>query len=145
MLSRVPVVKSIYGVAKQAADALSSPLDRQFHRVVFLEWPRPGVRAMGFVTGHWGSPGEDKMVVVYIPTVPNPTSGMLAILPENDVVETDITVEDAMKMVFSGGIVLPESMRVQTWTGMPRPTGDSSAGLPHRPNPPDASRTTPSR
>ena len=143
VLSRVPVVKSIYGVAKQAADTLSSSMDRQFHRVVFLEWPRPGVTAMGFVTGHCNSPEEEKtMVVVYIPTVPNPTSGMLAILPEEEVIETGITVEDAMMMVFSGGIVLPDSMQVQTWASLSRLTGDSSVHLPRRPDSSDASRTT---
>jgi uncharacterized membrane protein len=64
---------------------------------------------MGFVTGylHSGIEGSGPMVVVYIPTVPNPTSGMLAWVPEDQVISTDITVEDAMKAVFSGGIVLP--------------------------------------
>ena len=109
VFSRIPVVKSIYGVAKQATDALSSPMGHHFSRVVFVEYPRPGVTALGFVTGHINSPlreGE-KLVGVYIPTVPNPTSGMLAFLSEEDIMETNLTVEDAMKMVFSGGIVLP--------------------------------------
>lgn len=110
LLRRIPVVKSIYGVASQATDALSTPLERQFSRVVFIEWPRPGVRALGLVTGHLLSPKPDSegTVVIYIPTVPNPTSGMLAWVSENQVTETDITVEDAMKAVFSGGIVLPD-------------------------------------
>lgn len=106
MLSKVPIVGSIYSVSRQSIDALSS---KHFSRVVFLDWPRPGVRAMGFVTGHLhsGIEGSGAMVVVYIPTVPNPTSGMLAWVSEDDVINTDITVEDAMKVVFSGGIVLP--------------------------------------
>ena len=67
--------------------------------------------AMGFVTGRAVSPRtHQSMAIVYIPTVPNPTSGNMAIVNEDDVFETDMTVEDAMKMVFSGGIVLPESM-----------------------------------
>ena len=110
VLSRIPVVKNIYGVANQATQALSTPLEHQFSRVVFIDWPRPGVKALGFVTGHLHSPGEGHQgtVVVYIPTVPNPTSGMLAWVNEEDVMETEITVEDAMKAVFSGGIVLPK-------------------------------------
>ncbi len=118
MLSMVPVLGSIYSVSRQSVDALSSTTGQHFSRVVFLDWPRPGVRAMGFVTGHLhsGIEGSGAMVVVYIPTVPNPTSGMLAWIPEDQVISTDITVEDAMKAVFSGGIVLPSV--------------DSQAGIP---------------
>lgn len=109
VLRRIPVVKNIYGVASQATAALSTPLEHQFSRVVFIEWPRPGVRALGLVTGHVHNPATGGgTVVVYIPTVPNPTSGMLAWVSEDQVTETDITVEDAMKAVFSGGIVLPD-------------------------------------
>ncbi len=110
VLNRIPVVRSIYGVARQATAAFSSPMSRHFIRVVFVEWPRPGVRAMGFVTGHLSDAEHDghPLVAVYIPTVPNPTSGMLAFLAEDDIIETNITVEDAMKTVFSGGIVLPD-------------------------------------
>lgn len=109
MLSKVPILGSIYSVSRQSVDALQSTSGQHFSRVVFLDWPRPGVRAMGFVTGHLHSGIEESgaMVVVYIPTVPNPTSGMLAWVPEDQVISTDITVEDAMKAVFSGGIVLP--------------------------------------
>lgn len=109
LLSKVPIVGSIYSVSRQSIDALQSTTGQHFSRVVFLDWPRPGVRAMGFVTGHLhsGIDGSGAMVVVYIPTVPNPTSGMLAWVPEDQVISTDITVEEAMKAVFSGGIVLP--------------------------------------
>lgn len=110
LVRRIPIVKSIYSVASQATNALSTPIKRQFSRVVFVEWPRPGVKALGFVTGHIHHPASDSegTVVIYIPTVPNPTSGNLAWVPESQVTETDITVEDAMKAVFSGGIVLPD-------------------------------------
>ena len=110
VLSRIPIVRNIYGVARQATEALSSPLGHHFSRVVFVEWPRPGVGAMGLVTGHLRGTrkGEEPLVAVYIPTVPNPTSGMLAFFREEDITETNITVEDAMKTVFSGGIVLPK-------------------------------------
>ncbi len=109
IVSRIPFVKGIYTVARQATETLSSPPEHHFSRVVLVEWPRPGVRAMGFVTGHLArDDGRDALVAVYIPTVPNPTSGMLAFFTEEDVVETAFSVQDAMKMVFSGGIVLPE-------------------------------------
>lgn len=116
VLSRIPIVKTIYGVARQATQSLSSPTSSRFNRVVFLDWPRPGVRAMGFVTGSLDFPGEggSTLLVVYIPTVPNPTSGMLAWVPEEEVVDAGFTMEEAMKAVFSGGIVLPKSSDVTT-------------------------------
>jgi uncharacterized membrane protein len=111
VLSRIPIVRSIYGVAHQATEALASPGGHRFSRVVFLEWPRAGFMALGFVTGHCHLPEkQETLMVVYIPTVPNPTSGNLAFVSERDIIETDMTVEDAMKVVFSGGIVLPTTM-----------------------------------
>lgn len=108
LLNALPVVGTIYGVTQQAAAVMSS--DYRFSRVVFIEWPRTGMIAMGFVTGRALCEDSGKSIVaVYIPTVPNPTSGNMAFVIEDDVIETDLTVEDAMKMVFSGGIVMPAS------------------------------------
>ncbi len=107
VLARTPIVKTIFGVTKQATTAITSQYN--FSRVVFLEWPREGMVAMGFVTGRIHSRASNHaMVVVYIPTVPNPTSGNMAFVLEDDIIETDLSVEAAMKLVFSGGIVLPE-------------------------------------
>ncbi len=132
VLSHIPVVKSIYGVAKQATDSLTSPSGHEFSRVVFVEWPRKGVLAMGFITGHCHSPtnGDKPLLVIYIPTVPNPTSGNLAFVTEDEVVETDLTMEEAMKIVFSGGMVLPDQMKVP-----------SKAPLSELPPPDDYSKT----
>lgn len=126
LLIHIPVVRTLYGVTRQAMASVSSSAN--FSRVVFIEWPRDGMVAMGFVTGRARAPGkEEDMVSVYIPTVPNPTSGNMAFVLEDDVVETDVTVEDAMKLIFSGGIVLPESISMAR---MPRPprTEDSFVG-----------------
>ena len=103
----IPVVGSIFGVAEQITSSLSTQYN--FSRVVFLEWPREGMLAMGFVTARAIS-AERSIVMVYIPTVPNPTSGNLAFVDEDHVMETDIDVEKAMKIVFSGGIVLPDAL-----------------------------------
>ena len=109
VLNHIPVVKTVLGVTKQAMASLTSQY--QFTRVVFIEWPREGMVAMGFVTGRAFSRSTDEsIVVVYIPTVPNPTSGNMAFVLEDDIIETDLTVEDAMKLVLSGGIVLPEAV-----------------------------------
>ncbi len=119
ILNATPVVGSIYGLTQTVAAVMSSQY--RFSRVVFLEWPRDDMIALGFVTGRAVSPSTgESLVVVYIPTVPNPTSGNMAIVVEDDVYETDLTVEDAMKMVFSGGIVLPESF---AFARLPREKG----------------------
>ena len=109
LMNFIPVVRTLYGVTEQAMASVGSSAN--FSRVVFIEWPRDGMMAMGFVTGRARGPGrEEDLVSVYVPTVPNPTSGNMAFVLEDDVVETDMSVEDAMKLIFSGGIVLPESI-----------------------------------
>ena len=119
ILTRTPLVGSIYGLTQTVATVMSSQY--RFSRVVFLEWPRDGMIAVGFVTGRVVSPNTgESLVVIYIPTVPNPTSGNMAIVVEDDVFETDLSVEDAMKMVFSGGIVLPDTI---AFARLPREPG----------------------
>ena len=115
VLNNTPVVGTIYGLTQTVAGVMSS--QTRFSRVVFIEWPREGMLAMGFVTGQavWkddnGQPQLDRsMALVYVPTVPNPTSGNMAVVMEDDIIETDLTVEQAMRMVFSGGIVMPSAL-----------------------------------
>ena len=109
ILGNIPVVRTVFGVTKQAITSFSGQFN--FSRVVFVEWPREGMVAMGFVTGQvFSADREISLVSVYIPTVPNPTSGNMAFVVEDDVMETDMSVDDAMKLVFSGGIVLPKSI-----------------------------------
>ncbi len=109
VLRNIPMVGTIFGVTHQAITSFSGQFN--FSRVVFVEWPREGMVAMGFVTGQvYAEDGEKSMVAVYIPTVPNPTSGNMAFIIEDDVMETNISVDDAMKLVFSGGILLPRSI-----------------------------------
>ena len=112
VLSKIPVVKTIFGVTEQATTLLTS--DFHFSRVVTsgnLEWPREGMVAIGFVTGRaYSQSGDHSLAIVYIPTIPNPTSGNMAFVNEDDLFETDLLVEQAIKLIFSGGIVLPESL-----------------------------------
>ena len=118
VMNRTPVVGAIYGLTQTVATVMSSQY--RFSRVVFIEWPRDGMIALGFVTGRAVSTTGESVVIVYVPTVPNPTSGNMAIVVEDDVFETDMTVEEAMKMVFSGGIVIPESL---AFARLPREKG----------------------
>ena len=109
VMGSIPVVKGILGVTRQATTVMTSQFN--FSRVVFLEWPREGMIALGFVTARVHKPDSNlSLAIVYIPTVPNPTSGNMALVSEDELFETDITVEDAMKLVFSGGIVPPDSI-----------------------------------
>jgi len=105
LLSRIPLVKSIYSSSKQLTKVFKEG-KASYRRAVFVEWPRPGVRAIGFVTAEMIRDGE-KMVVVYIPTMPNPTSGFALFFREEDVQDSGMTVEDAVKFVVSGGVVVP--------------------------------------
>ena len=109
VMGSIPVVKGMLGVTRQATTVMTSQFN--FSRVVFLEWPREGMIALGFVTARILKADSDaSLAIVYIPTVPNPTSGNMAVVSEDELFETDITVEDAMKLVFSGGIVPPDSI-----------------------------------
>ena len=109
LIGSIPVIKNIFGVTRQVMTSFNSQYT--FSRVVFLEWPREGMIAMGFVTGRaYSVRTKDSMAIVYIPTIPNPTSGNMALVLEDDLIETDLAVDDAMKLVFSGGILLPEVM-----------------------------------
>jgi uncharacterized membrane protein len=112
---KVPFVKSIYGGARQLLDAFGSGGKGTFTRVVLVEYPRPGVWTVGFVTSETRAemPAKDgavSAVMVFFPTTPNPTSGWLAVVPEREVLEIDLTIEEGVKLIVSGGIVTPEGM-----------------------------------
>ncbi|MYD36296.1 MAG: DUF502 domain-containing protein [Dehalococcoidia bacterium] len=112
VLAALPVVRVVFGVMKQAMASISST-KTNFSRVVFIEWPREGMMALGFVTGRIYDPEtHTSMVTVYVPTIPNPTSGNMAFVFEDDVIETNLNPDDAMKLVFSGGIVLPPTVNL---------------------------------
>ncbi|WP_243689367.1 DUF502 domain-containing protein [Geotalea toluenoxydans] len=104
LLSRIPLVKSIYTSSKQLTKVFKEG-KTSYRRAVFVEWPRPGVRAIGFVTAEIVRDGEP-LVVVYVPTMPNPTSGFALFFKQDEVFESGMTVEEAVKFVVSGGMVV---------------------------------------
>jgi uncharacterized membrane protein len=115
MLSRVPVARSIYGGVKQLLDAIfTSDQSSRFNRVVMIEYPRRGLYALAFVTGP--ARGEmqdaegDRMINCFLPTTPNPTSGFYLVVPEHEIRNLDISVEDAFKVVMSAGLVTPTTL-----------------------------------
>lgn len=111
LLNRMPVVRSIYAATKQILETVMASQSDAFRDVVLLEYPRRGIWVIGFVTGN--TKGEvqakttENMVNIFVPTTPNPTSGFLLFCPEADLTYLDMNVEDALKLVVSGGIVTP--------------------------------------
>lgn len=104
VLTRIPLVKSIYISSKQLTQVFKEG-KTSYRRAVFVEWPRPGVKAVGFVTGEVERLGE-RLVVVYVPTMPNPTSGFALFFREDEVHDCGMSVEEAVKFVVSGGAVV---------------------------------------
>jgi len=108
LLKEVPMIREIYSTFKQILQSVILPHKGGFREVVLVEFPRPGMRTIGFVTKRVTDMSGQKLVNVYIPTTPNPTSGYLEIIPEADVIHLDMPVDDAIMMVVSGGMVSPE-------------------------------------
>lgn len=122
---KIPFVKSIYGGARQLLDAFDGGGKGTFTRVVLVQYPRAGVFTVGFVTSevHVDVPLGDGFVsslMVFFPTTPNLTSGWLAIVPERDVRELDLSIEEGVKLIVSGGIVTPEGFAARIRHGVPR-------------------------
>ncbi len=111
LLQAIPFAGSVYKTLKQILETLLRDSKTRFRRVVMVEYPRRGVWTLGFVTGSLSSPLQshlsEKMISVFIPTTPNPTSGWYAIVPEDDAIDLAISIEDAFKVLISGGIVSP--------------------------------------
>ena len=114
ILGSIPVFNKIYLAVKQIGEAFIGARSTVFKKVVMIEYPRKGLFVIGFQTaesrGEVQGKTEETMVNVFIPTSPNPTSGMLIIVPKKDVMELDMSVEEGMKMVISCGAVTPEKL-----------------------------------
>jgi len=117
LLFKIPLVRPIYSGFKQLIHAFSAQDHISFKRVVILEFPRAGVYSIGFLTNELPAvlaPQQGTTFYhVFIPTTPNPTSGYLAIVPEHAVTTIDITRQEAMALIISGGIILPDHYKQQ--------------------------------
>ena len=113
LLSRIPIVRSIYSSVKQVSDTLFSENGNAFRKALLIEWPRPGVWTIAFQTGMPGGdvvnhlPGE--YLSVYVPTTPNPTGGYFVMLKKTDCIELKMSVDEALTYVISMGVVVPGS------------------------------------
>jgi len=111
IVGRIPVVRSIYSSVKQVSDTLFSESGNAFRTAVLIQWPRPGMWTIGFVTG---TPGGDvtnslqgEYLSVHVPTTPNPTGGYFVMLPKADCIELKMSVDEALKYIVSMGVVVP--------------------------------------
>jgi uncharacterized membrane protein len=130
LMNRIPVVRTIYTSVKQVADTLFSGSGNAFSKALLVQYPRQGVWTIAFLTG---TPGGEvakhlnqPMVSVYVPTTPNPTSGFFLMMPKADVVELDMTVDDALKYIISMGVVVPGPQALKTLPDNP----DTSSKTP---------------
>ena len=109
VLDRIPFVRSIYVGIKQLLEQVLSDKSDRFRRAVLVEYPRHGIYSIGFVTGTAGGVAQrktpEKVMNIFIPTTPNPTSGYYLLIPEKDLIPLDITVEQAFKLIVSAGMV----------------------------------------
>jgi uncharacterized membrane protein len=112
VLGRIPVVKTIYNGVKQVSDTLFAPGGQAFRKALLVQYPREGSWTIAFLTGQPGGDVANHLhgdyVSVYLPTTPNPTSGFFLMMPRADVVELDMSVDEALTYVISMGVVAPE-------------------------------------
>ncbi len=113
LVERMPVVRTIYSGVKQIAETVFAQSERSFEKACLIQYPRKGIWAIGFISttakGEISARAETSgdLMSIFLPTTPNPTSGFLLFLPKEDVIELDMTVEEAAKLVISAGLVYP--------------------------------------
>jgi uncharacterized membrane protein len=111
IVAKIPGISKVYTAVTQIRDVFIRRDGAVFQEVILVEYPRPGLTVVGFITsreqGIVQAAAQKKMIAVFVPTTPNPTSGFLFYVPEEDLIPLDIAVEDAMKLIVSGGAFLP--------------------------------------
>ncbi len=149
MVSKIPLVRPLYAAVKQLILAIFGDTHDAFKRVVLVEYPRKGVYSLAFVTAQTSGEIRErvgiKMVSVFLPTTPNPTSGFFLVLPEEDTIPLSMSVEEAFKLLISGGVVEPGGSAPQFPFGKRQRNGRNAAkGVQVSQLKVDASTSTPS-
>ena len=139
VVCKIPVAKSVYGATKGIMEALSHEQREAFRRVVLVEYPKANMYALGFVTGSTRWPQVDErlsdFLLVFVPTTPNPTSGFLLLVPRSEAIPVPFSVEEGVRLVISGGMLLPP-MPGESLSSSSQPPAPSS---PPAPAPPPSS------
>ena len=107
ILAKLPIVNTIYNTIKQITSAFSGSTVKSFQQVIFIQYPREGLWTMCFVTNQSKNENGDTFYHVFVPTTPNPTSGVFIVIPKKDTIHPAISVEDGLKAIISGGILDP--------------------------------------
>lgn len=120
-LSRIPLVRSIYNAAKQISQAVFGSGDQTFQKVYLIQYPRVGLWTLAFQTSYLQGEAQSKtglrdVVNLFVPTTPNPTSGFFIMASKQEIVELDMKVDDALKMVISGGVIVPDTVKLPVVT-----------------------------
>ena len=112
ILNKIPLVRSIYSSIKQISNTIFDPSGKSFRKVVMLQYPRKGLWSIGFLTndnvGDEMSAVDDRLVAVFIPTTPNPTSGFIIMTRNDEITELDMSVEEGFKFIISMGVIIPD-------------------------------------
>jgi uncharacterized membrane protein len=143
MVDRVPVVRGIYGAARQATDVFSNAnSESKFTSVVLVDFPGHGLKSLGLVTSKLADQDGNQLLAVYMPTSPFPTSGFLIFMREDQVTPTSMSVDDAMKLIVSAGIVAPDNIEATPSPFNAAPYNVPAIHVPHVPesgqlHPPD--------
>jgi uncharacterized membrane protein len=113
ILGRIPLVRSVYSSVKQVTETLFTSNSKSFRKVILIEFPRKGTWSVGFLSNRGMQKAIDaagqELISVFVPTTPNPTTGFLMMVPASELIELDLTIEEAFKYIMSMGVVVPES------------------------------------
>ncbi|HSR63259.1 MAG TPA: DUF502 domain-containing protein [Gammaproteobacteria bacterium] len=113
LVGRIPLVRTIYSSVKQVLETLLASDNKSFRKVVMIEYPRKGIWSLGFLTNKGPSMANEStnrdLVSVLVPTTPNPTSGFIMMVPAEEIIELQLTVEEGFKYIISMGVVIPEA------------------------------------
>jgi len=142
-LARIPLVRTVYGSVKHFVEVVFSDTSESFKKVLMIEYPRKGVYALAFQTSEPVGEVQERtgevVLTVFVPTTPNPTSGFILFVPRDEVVELDMSIEDALKMIVSLGVVIPK------WNGEKGVLPGAPAGAPRSPEAPAPAEAPPAR
>lgn len=135
LMARIPLVERIYGLSRSLLNALQKRPE-QVERVVLIRFPYPGMKAVGFVTRTFQDADTGRpLAAVYVPTTPNPTSGYMEIVPVEDLISTDWTVDEAVSFIISAGAVGPGSVRFENGSERSAPDEVAAAAVQRRDTP----------
>ncbi len=113
ILLRIPVVNAVYRTIKEITNSITGPNRQAFKKVVFIEYPRKGIWTLTMVTGESTNNNREKFYHIFVPTTPNPTSGYMLYVPQKDTQETDISIEEGLKIIISGGMLAPNKNQLE--------------------------------